>query len=97
MATRMNRFSPALRGTPVVAREDGEERDTDQSAAAAQSDPAPAELDDYRKRLIAYEAGKQAKAAGGVDWDDVCFENEQIALAWEAGWRGLPLPEGEDE
>lgn len=65
MAKGMNRFSSTERGTPVVGEGNGEERDTDQSAAAAQSDPAPADLDEeYHNRLLAYEAGKAAKAGG---------------------------------
>ena len=56
-------------------------------AAPAADNP---DLDDnYRMRLLAYEAGKQAKAAGRREWGEVFFE-EQFA-AWMAGWNGDPL------
>lgn len=99
MATRVNKFSSATRGTPVVAEEKGEERDSDQSAAPM-ADPAPADLDkNYRKQLIAYEDGKRCRAAG-ARLGELIHDDARLAAAWEAGWLGEPLPEfgsdGED-
>ena len=80
----MNRFSSSTRGTPVVGEGNGEGRDSDQSAAQL-SDPAPADLDEnYRKQLLAYEAGKRAKSDGNRA---ALIE----VLAWLNGWDGEPL------
>ena len=88
MAARMNRFSPATRGTPVVAGEDGE-RDVASESAAQNHDPAPADLSEkYRKVLLAYEAGKQAKLAGKSRGAN---PHDAEAIAWIAGYNGESL------
>jgi recombination protein RecT len=82
-----------------VVVEDGEERDTDQSAAAtATDDPAPADDNDQHLAIVsAYKAGAAAKGAGhqrkalpGLLRDP---SRSKEALAWTAGWEGEPMPE----
>jgi hypothetical protein len=80
------------------AREEGEERDHDQSAAAtATDDPAPADDYEHFQRIQAYEAGKRAKAAGHArkalppEFREPAATRQ--ALAWTAGFDGQSLPE----
>jgi recombination protein RecT len=81
------------------AGQEGEERDTDQSAAtAAIDDPAPA--DDNAAHLAimaAFKTGQEAKRQGhqrkalpGLLRDPT---RSREALAWTAGWEGEPMPE----
>jgi len=81
------------------AGQEGEERDTDQSAATAVADdPAPA--DDNAAHLAimaAFKTGQEAKRLGhqrkalpGLLRDP---SRSREALAWTAGWEGEPMPE----
>jgi recombination protein RecT len=85
------------------AREEGEERDVDQSAAAtATDDPAPA--DDHFahfQNVAAYKRGQEAKAAGHQRkaLPPEYRENDRTreALCWEAGWSGQSMPEFKEQ
>jgi len=90
--------SPADPDTQVAVREEGEGRDTTDAASAARTaderDPAPADFnEDHRKSLIAYEAGKRAKAAGYLRKALPPEFETREALAWTAGFDGGSLPE----
>lgn len=80
------------------AKEEGGEQGTTDAASAARAvadrDPAPADFDeDHRKSLIAYEAGKRAKAAGYLRKALPPEFETREALAWTAGYDGGSLPE----
>jgi recombination protein RecT len=81
------------------AGQEGEERDTDQSAAtAAIDDPAPADDNTAHLAIMAaFKAGQEAKRLGharkalpGLLRDP---SRSKEALAWTAGWEGEPMPE----
>jgi recombination protein RecT len=88
--------SPTVSDASLV-REEGEERDTDQSAAATATDPAPADLDDqHRKSILAYDAGKNAKSSGhkrtAVPGELRDPTRSKELTCWIAGYDGSPLP-----
>jgi recombination protein RecT len=92
--------SPTVSDTPVV-REEEEQGATDAASArriADERDPAPAD-DHYAhfQHVAAYKRGQEAKAAGHLRKAIPPEFREpnatRLALAWEAGWSGQPMPE----